>query len=90
MIYINTIRDFSTETLEGKLLLAALSVLTTIDCQQIKSGKYGGTVHPDDALRKIVDLANYIYYEEEYKSYLESVKRQNKIEDIINKENHPV
>ena len=36
-------------TVEGKLLMAALSVLTSIDKKDIREGQYGGMNHPDTA-----------------------------------------
>ena len=61
MIEVKTIKDFSDESKEGKLLLAALSILTSLD---IDENKWGGMTHPDDALRRVADIANKIYYEE--------------------------
>lgn len=80
---IKTIRDFVDSTDEGKILIAALSVLTSIECKDIREGKWGGMTHPDDALSTLVDLANRIYYEQEWKEEQKRIKRDNKIDDII-------
>jgi hypothetical protein len=80
---INTIKDFSTETTEGKLLLAALAILTSIDEKDIKDKKWGGWVHPDIAIQQVTDLTNKIYYEEEWKQYQTSKSRDDKISDIL-------
>jgi len=84
MINLKTIRDFNDNSPEGKLLLAAISILTSISGEDIKDNKWGGTVHPDKALLKIQDLANRIYYEEEWKGEQIKIKRDIKINKIIN------
>lgn len=83
MINISTVREFSDQSIEGKLLLSAIAVLTSIDCKDIKENKYGGMTHPDDVLIRLVDLANKIYHEEEYSKYLEALNREKKIDSII-------
>lgn len=83
MITIKTISDFSHDSDEGKMLLAALAVLTSIDKKDITENKWGGWVHPDDALRRVADLANKIYYEEEWKAEESRIKRDEKISKII-------
>lgn len=83
MINYKTIRDFNDNSPEGKLLLAAISILTSISGEDIKSKKWGGMVHPDDALLKIQDLANRIYYEEEWKGEQIKIKRDTKINNIL-------
>lgn len=87
MITVSSIRDIDDSTKEGKMLMAALSVLTSISHEQIDEHEYGGHTHPDDATERIANLANYIYYTEEYKR-LElvkesSIKRDNTIDNII-------
>ena len=72
MINYKTIRDFNDNSPEGQLLLAAISILTTISEEDLKDNKWGGMVHPDDALLKIQDIANRIYYEEEWKGTFRS------------------
>lgn len=79
----NSISDFSTDSPEGKLLLAALAILTSIDHRDITNNKWGGMVHPDDALQKVCDLANKIYFEKEYEQYKQSKLRDSKIEQIL-------
>lgn len=83
MISKTKIKDIDNISDEGKLLFAALAILTSIDNKDIKNEKWGGMVHPDDALERIQDLANKMFYEEEYKSYLKSKERDNKINSIL-------
>ncbi len=84
MINYKTIKDFNGDSPEGKLLLAAIAVLTSVDHEDIKSCKWGGMTHPDTAMEQIVELANKIFYEEEWKLEQERIKRDNKINSIIN------
>lgn len=84
MIYADTIRDIN-ESTEGKLLIAAIAILTSIDKEDIREGKWGGMVHPDDAFQRIVDLANRIYYEEEWKIEQVKIKRNDKLNSIVSK-----
>ena len=85
MINQKTIKDINDKTEEGKLLLMAIAILTSIKPDDIKSNKWGGWVHPDDALMKVQDLANEIYYEEEYKAEKKRIMRDNKINSILTK-----
>ncbi len=84
MIQLKTIREFSDQTDEGKLLLAALSILTSIKPEDIKEDKWGGMVHPDKALEQIQDLANRIYYRDEWEAHKISLERDRKIIEILN------
>lgn len=84
MINYKTIRDFNDNSPEGKLLLAAISILTSINVEDIKDNKWGGVVHPDNALLKIQDIANRIYYEEEWRSEKIKIMRDTKINSILN------
>ena len=84
MIEWTKITEFDKNTPEGKLLLAAISILTSIEEEDIKSGKWGGMTHPDTAMEKIVELANKIYYPEEWRQEQERIKRDNKINNILN------
>lgn len=83
MITKNSFKEFSHESDEGKLLLAALAVLTSISTADITDGKWGGCVHPDDAFKKIVDLANQVFYKEELQIELDKTERDNKINTLI-------
>ncbi len=81
MINIKKLPDIN-DSEEGKVLVAAIAILTSIDRDDI--GKYwGGMIHPDDALERVVDLANKICYEEEWK--LEKIRenRENSINKIV-------
>ena len=85
MIKQKNISNINDTTEEGKLLLMAISILTSIKPEDIKSDKWGGMVHPDDALMKVQDLANEIYYEEEWKAEQIKIMRDNKINSILKK-----
>jgi hypothetical protein len=50
-------------TYEGKLLMAAIAVLTSIDKKDICEGKYGGSNHPDVVMKNLWELANYIFHQ---------------------------
>ncbi len=77
-------RNFDNSTPEGQMLLAAMAILTSIEPKDIHEGKFGGMCHPQDVFEKVLDLANRIYYEEEYKTYLKSKERDSKLNSIIN------
>ena len=64
---------------EGMLLLAAMSILTS----DIDRKKFGGHMHPHDVFEHIKDLANLIFFEEEYKQIELQNKRNKIIEGII-------
>ena len=83
MINLKTIKDIK-DSEEGQLLLMAIAILTSIKPEDIKEDKWGGMVHPDDALERIQDLANKIYYEEEWKGEQIKIMRDNKLNKIIN------
>ena len=84
MIRMSQFKEFSQESDEGKLLLAALAILTSINTKHITDGKWGGDVHPDDAFERIVELANTIYHEEEWKLEKAKIERDKKISQITN------
>jgi hypothetical protein len=71
--------DFNSSTEEGMLLLAAMSILTS----DIDRKKFGGHMHPHDVFEHIKDLANLIFFEEEYKQIELQNKRNKMIEGII-------
>jgi len=71
--------DFNSNTEEGMLLLAAMSILTS----DIDRKKFGGHMHPHDVFEHIKDLANLIFFEEEYKQIELLNKRNIIIEGII-------
>ena len=64
---------------EGMLLLASISILTT----NIDMSKYGSNKTPDEVFKHIQDLANRIFFEEEYKQAELQKKRNKMIDDII-------
>ena len=72
-----------TNSIEGKLLLAALAVLTSIDNNDIKEGGYGGMNHPDVVVENIWSLANRIYHEAEYDQWKITQNREQKINSIF-------
>jgi hypothetical protein len=75
--------ELKEDSVEGKLLLSALAVLTSIEKKDIREGKYGGMNHPDTVMENIWDLANKIYFEKEYKDWLVIENRDNKINNIL-------
>lgn len=79
---------FDTESIEGKLLLAALSILTSITAEQIKEGEYGGMNHPDIVTEKVWRIANYIFHQQDFEKFEEAEKisnlRDSKITDLLN------
>jgi len=83
MIKVEEFRQIDTNIDEGKLLLAAISILTSIDSEQIKRKRWGGMISPDQAHDQIVELANRIFFEEEYKQIEFQNKRNKIIEGII-------
>lgn len=72
--------QFDTNTQEGMLLLASIAVLTG----NIDMSKYGSNRSPDEVFKHIQDLANRIFFEEEYKQAELQKKRNKKLEQIIN------
>lgn len=96
MIQLNNINDINTSTDEGKLLISAIAVLTSINTKQLdplyketyNGYNWGSNVHPDTALIQIVDLANHLYHPEEHKleveRYQKIINRDEKINTIIN------
>lgn len=75
MIKIEKFRQIDTNIDEGKLLLSAKSILTSIDSEDLKRKKWGGMISPDQAHEQIVDLANRIFFEKEYKQEVRRKKR---------------
>ena len=73
MINKDSISDIS-DNVDGKLLMMALAILTSLTKEDIDNNRWGGWVHPDIAFRQVVELANKVYYEEEWKS--EEIKRE--------------
>ena len=70
-------------TVEGKLLMAALSVLTSIDKKDIRKGQYGEMNHPDTVMENLWDLANYIFHQKEHEEWKLVENRDKKIDILI-------
>ena len=85
MIKVEEFRQIDTNIDEGKLLLAAISILTSIDSEQIKRKRWGGMISPDRAHDQIVDLANKIFFEEEYKTEVKRKRKEKRRTRLINK-----
>ena len=83
MINHSQLSDINMSTPEGQLLMAAVAILTSIDHKHIISNKWGGMISPDTAVKQISDLANKIYYEEEWKEEQKRINRDNKINNIL-------
>ena len=70
---------FDSNSQEGMLLLASIAVLTG----NIDMSKYGSTKSPDEVFKHIQDLANKIFFEEEYRLKELEEKRNRIIDSII-------
>ena len=86
MINKNSISDIDHNEVDGKLLMMALAILTSIDENDIKEKTWGGWEHPDIAFQQVVELANKVYYEEEWKAEEIKRNRNNKLNEILNEE----
>lgn len=84
MIKDMVLSDIKTDSKEGKMLVAAIAILTTIEHKNIDSGRFGSSITPEDAIRELSKLANMLYYAEEYSLWLKATKRENLISDILN------
>jgi len=85
MIKLEEFRQIDTNIDEGKLLLAAISILTSIDSDQIKRKRWGGMISPDQAHDQIVELANRIFFEEEFKTEVKRKRKEKRRTRLINK-----
>lgn len=83
MIQHSKLTDIDLNSTEGKLLMAAIAILTSIEEKHIISGKWGSSLNPDKAVEKITELANKIYYEEEWLAEQIKLNRDNKINKIL-------
>lgn len=86
MIQHNKLTDINLNSEEGKLLMAAIAILTSIDHKHITSNKWGGNISPDKAVKQITELANKIYHEEEWNKEQQRLNRDNNINKILNNE----
>lgn len=86
MIDLKNISNINIETPEGKLLMASIAILTSIEEKHIKSGEWGPSLNPDDALQQISTLANKIYYQKEWEQEQIIKKRDQNINRILNNE----
>lgn len=75
--------NFNQNSVEGKLLMSALAILTSIDKKDICKGKYGGANHPDTVMKNVWDLANKTFYEDEYREYVIIESRNKKISKLV-------
>ena len=71
--------QFDSDSEEGMLLLASIAILTG----NIDMSKYGPNKTPDEVFSEVQDLANRIFFEEEYKQLELQNKRNRIIDDII-------
>lgn len=85
MILREKFNQIDCDTDEGKLLLAAISILTSIDTDEIKRKRWGGTISPDQAFDQISDLANRIFYEKEYTQEVKRKRKERKRNRFISK-----
>lgn len=82
MVTIDKLDQVNLDTEEGKLLLAALSILTSMNKSDIHSEGYGGSSYIGDVMIKVNELANKVFYEKEWESYQIIKKREDKLNDI--------
>ncbi len=75
---------FTTDSVEGKLLLATISILTSIEKKDICEGKFGGMNDPNTVMEHVWELANKVFHEEEFKNWQFIQLRDQKISDIVN------
>lgn len=83
MIQHKQLADIDLNTQEGQLLMSAIAILTSIDHHHITNNQWGGNISPDKAVKQITELANKIYYEDEWKAEQIKLNRNNKINQII-------
>ena len=84
MFHHSKLTDIDINTEEGQLLMAAIAILTSIDHKHLDNNQWGGMITPDVAVKQITNLANKIYYEEEYKQEQLRINRDNNINQILN------
>ena len=89
MIDLNKINSINTNSDEGKLLLAALAILTSITEEDITNKKWGGFVSPTTALEGVEDLAMKIFYKEDYERWQLTKFIDDKIDSILNSPENP-
>lgn len=85
MIIKENFSQIDTNTDEGKMLLAAIGILTSINQEDIKKKRFGGMISPNEAYTKVVDLANRIFYENEYKIEKKRKRKKKNRQRLINK-----
>ena len=73
--------QFDTDTQEGMLLLASIAVLTG----DIDTSKYGPNKTPDEVFEHIQDLANKVFFEQQYKSEKKRQRIERKRNKVISK-----
>ena len=83
MINKDSISDID-DVVDSKLLMMALAILTSLTKEDIENNIWGGWVQPDIAFRQVVELANKVYYKEEWEA-AEKIKRNrdNKLNQIL-------
>jgi len=87
MIKFEELSDIDTDTDTGKVLFAALGILTSLDIDDIKSHKFGGNSYINDVVKEATRIANKVFYVEEYLLEEARKNRNNKINDLLKDEN---
>ena len=64
--------------------MAAIAILTSINHKHLDNNQWGGNITPDTAVKQITELANKIYYEQEWKAEQLRINRDNNINQILN------
>lgn len=84
MIQMNNLSNIDTSTPEGKMLIAAMSILTSMSIDDLNTHRFGGWSHPHDVLIEVEKIANMVFYEEEYLSEKKLRDRDDNINKILN------
>lgn len=61
MFDINDVRDIDISSKEGKLLVAAIAVLTTLREDDLRDNKWGRSINYNSALTKLADLTSKMF-----------------------------
>lgn len=80
-----TFGTLQTDNDESKMLLAAMSILTSSSFKSSELNyEFGTKSSPNNAFDNVKDLANKIFYEEEYKKHTLFLDRRDKISRLTN------
>jgi len=83
MLVHSQLSDIDTSIEEGQLLMAAIAILTSIEHKHLVLERWGCTLNPNKAVEQVAELANKLYYEEEWQAEQDRKNRDSKIDTII-------